>query len=50
MTLSDLKTIIEDKLQETNEDFALADGADSNFSYLEGQVDAYENILAIIDQ
>lgn len=50
MTLDELKVIIEDKLQETNEDFGLADGADSNFHYLEGQVDAYENILAVIDQ
>lgn len=50
MTLDDLKTIIEDKLQETNEDFAMADGADSSFHFLEGQVSAYENILAVIDQ
>ena len=48
--LNKLSNYLQELLNEKNEDFALADGADSNFHYLEGFVDSLDHVIGVIKE
>lgn len=49
MTLQELTQHIKSLLSEKEEEFNMADGADSNFHYLEGYVECLEQLLTTIE-
>lgn len=48
--MDELLNYLNELLTEKNEDFALADGADSNFNYLEGFVDCLDHVIGVIKE
>lgn len=49
ITIENLKTHIDNLREEKAEDFFMADGADSNYHYLEGYVDCLEHLIETIE-
>jgi hypothetical protein len=48
MELEQLRTELVNQLENVEEQFALADGADYNFRYLEGYAEALDSVLQLL--